>query len=122
MGDATFDRLSWPRQTSRLSLRPAGAEDLAALFEVGKLPDVAQWMPDRPTSYPAFVLRFGELGLLERTLGMELDGVVIGNLYLRTTEAWAQADMAELAGEEAEIGWCLSPAHQGHGYVTEGAT
>ena len=29
---------------------------------------------------------------------------------------------AARAGEEAEIGWCLSPAHQGHGYVTEAAT
>ena len=31
-------------------------------------------------------------------------------------------DTADRAGEEAEIGWCLSPAHQGHGYVTEAAT
>jgi RimJ/RimL family protein N-acetyltransferase len=78
-------------------------------------------MPERPTSYPEFVLRFGELGILARTLVMELDGEVIGDLYLHVTDAWAQEDVAGQAGQEAEIGWCLSPAHQGHGYVTEGA-
>jgi RimJ/RimL family protein N-acetyltransferase len=67
------------------------------------------------------VLRFGELGVLGRTLMLERDGVVIGDLYLHVTDAWAQEDMADRAGEEAEIGWCLSPEHQGHGYVTEGA-
>jgi RimJ/RimL family protein N-acetyltransferase len=118
---ATFDRISWPRRTDRLSIRPARSGDLRAVFDVRTRPEVGQWMPERPASYPAFVVRFGELGLLARTLVMDLDGVVIGDLYLQVTDAWAQMDTAARAGEEAEIGWCLSPAHQGHGYVTEAA-
>jgi RimJ/RimL family protein N-acetyltransferase len=53
---------------------------------------------------------------------MEVDGAVIGDLYLHVTDAWAQEDVADRAGQEAEIGWCLSPAHQGRGYVTEAVT
>jgi RimJ/RimL family protein N-acetyltransferase len=117
----TFDRISWPVLTERLAIRPATSDDLLAIYQVRTLPAVAHWMPERPTSYPAFVLRFGELNLLARTLVMELDGVVIGDLYLHLTDAWAQEDVADRAGQEAEIGWCLSPDHQGHGYVTEGA-
>jgi RimJ/RimL family protein N-acetyltransferase len=121
MAAAPFDRISWPVHTQRLTVRPATSADLRTVFEVRTLPEVAQWMPQRPTSYPEFVLRFGELGILARTLVMELDGDVIGDLYLHVTDAWAQEDVAGEAGQEAEIGWCLSPAHQGHGYVTEGA-
>jgi RimJ/RimL family protein N-acetyltransferase len=117
----TFDRITWPRRTARLSLRPATSDDLQAVFEIRTLPEVGYWMPDRPMSYDAFVLRFGELGLLARTLVTELDGVVVGDLYLRVGDGWAQEDTAALAGEEAEIGWCLSPAHQGHGFATESA-
>jgi RimJ/RimL family protein N-acetyltransferase len=121
MTAAPFDRISWPVRTERLALRPATSADLRAVFDVRTLPEVGQWMPERPTSYPEFVLRFGELGILARTLVMELDGEVIGDLYLHVTDAWAQEDVADGAGQEAEIGWCLSPAHQGHGYVSEAA-
>ncbi|WP_151082100.1 GNAT family N-acetyltransferase [Nocardioides cynanchi] len=121
MTTAVFDRVGWPVRTARLTVRPATSGDLRSIFETRTLPDVGQWMPDRPTSYPEFVLRFGELGVLARTLVMELDGVVIGDLYLHVTDAWAQEDVADRAGQEGEIGWCLSPAHQGHGYVSEAA-
>ena len=122
MTAAPFDRVSWPRRTSRLALRPATGDDLRAVFEIRSLPEVAQWMPGRPSSYAEFVLRVGEFDVLGRTLVLELDDVVIGDLYLRVSDAWSQVDTADRAGEEAEIGWCLSPAHQGHGYVTEAAT
>jgi RimJ/RimL family protein N-acetyltransferase len=121
MTAAPFDRISWPVRTERLALRPATSADLRAVVDVRTLPEVGQWMPERPTSYPEFVLRFGELGILARTLVMELDGEVIGDLYLHVTDAWAQEDVADGAGQEAEIGWCLSPAHQGLGYVSEAA-
>ena len=122
MSPAPFDRVSWPRRTARLSLRPATGDDLRAVFEIRALPEVGQWLPEQAASYETFVLRFGELGMLARTLVIELDGVVVGDLYLRVSDAWSQVDTADRAGEEAEIGWCLSPAHQGHGYVTEAAT
>lgn len=121
MSTAPCDRLTWPVHTERLTIRPATSADLRGIFDLRTLPGVAHWLPDRPTAYPDFVLRFGELGVLGRTLVLERDGEVIGDLYLHVTDAWAQEDMADRAGEEAEIGWCLSPDHQGHGYVTEGA-
>jgi RimJ/RimL family protein N-acetyltransferase len=121
MTTAAFDRVSWPLHTQRLTIRPATSADLRLIFEIRTLPEVAEWMPSRPTSYPEFVLGFGEAAVLERTLVMEVDGAVIGDLYLHVTDAWAQDDVADRAGQEAEIGWCLSPVHQGHGYVTEGA-
>lgn len=121
MTTEVFDRVTWPVRTERLTIRPATSGDLRAVFEVRTLPDVAQWMPDRPTSYPEFVMRFGELGVLARTLVIELDGAPIGDLYLHVTDAWAQEDVADRAGRQAEIGWCLSPVHQGHGYVSEAA-
>jgi RimJ/RimL family protein N-acetyltransferase len=121
MTTAAFDRVSWPLHTQRLTIRPATSADLRLIFEIRTLPEVAEWMPSRPTSYPEFVLGFGEAAVLERTLVMEVDGALIGDLYLHVTDAWAQDDVADRAGQEAEIGWCLSPAHQGHGYVTEGA-
>jgi RimJ/RimL family protein N-acetyltransferase len=119
---SAFPRLTWPRRTERLVLRPATSDDLRAVFDIRTLVEVGRWMPERPTSYPEFVLRFGELDVLGRTLVIELDGAVIGDLYLKVTDAWAQADTADRAGEEAEVGWCLSPAHQGRGYVSEAAT
>jgi RimJ/RimL family protein N-acetyltransferase len=121
MTAAVLDRVAWPVHTARLVIRPATSADLLAVFEIRTLPEVAEWMPGRPTSYAEFVLRSGQHDVLARTLVMELDGVMIGDLYLHVTDAWAQEDVADRAGEEAEIGWCLSPAHQGHGYVTEGA-
>jgi len=118
---SAFPRVTWPRTTERLVLRPATADDLRAVFETRTLVEVGRWMPERPTSYAEFVLRFGELDVLGRTLVIELAGEVIGDLYLKVDAAWSQADTADRAGEEAEVGWCLSPAHQGRGYVSEAA-
>lgn len=115
----TFELISWPRRTERLTIRPATGADLAAVFAYRSLPDVAEWMPSRPTSYDDWLLQLGA-AVLERTLVVELDGAVVGDLYLKVDDAWAQAEVrAGAARAVAEIGWCLSPAHQGRGYVTE---
>jgi RimJ/RimL family protein N-acetyltransferase len=78
-------------------------------------------MPDRPDSYEGFVMRLGKNDGLSRTLVMELDGAVIGDLYLHVTDPWAQAEVQDQVKDQqqAEIGWCLDPAQQGHGYATE---
>jgi RimJ/RimL family protein N-acetyltransferase len=118
----TFDRIPWPRHTARLTLRPASTADLPAVFAVRTLPDVAEWMPDHPTSYDEWLLRLGRGGVVDRMLVMELAGVVIGDLYLHVVDEWAQAEVREAARRaQAEIGWCLSPEHQGQGYVSEAA-
>jgi RimJ/RimL family protein N-acetyltransferase len=77
-------------------------------------------MPDLPASYDAWLLRLGRTGAVDRMLVMELDGGVIGDLYLHVQDGWAQAEVTDEAKQsQAEIGWCLSPDHQGKGYVTE---
>jgi len=55
-----------------------------------------------------------------RDLIVELDGQPIGDLMLRVSDAWAQSEVAGQArGVQAELGWCLHPAQQGHGYAVE---
>lgn len=123
MTDATFDRISWPRHTERLTLRPATTPDLPAVFAIRSRPDVAEWMPDQPTSYDDWLIKLGRIGVLGRMLVMECEGTVIGDLYLYVQDGWAQSEVAEAAQQtQAEIGWCLSPDHQGRGYVTEAMT
>ena len=119
----TFDRLSWPRRTARLTIRPCTTADLAAVYAVRSVPEVAEWMPSRPVDYEDFLLRQGASGAMERCLVMELDGAVIGDLYLHVEDAWTQAEVSEQGKRvQAEVGWCLSPHHQGRGYVTEAMT
>ena len=119
----TFERLSWPARTERLSFRPAEIADLPAVFAYRTLEDVAQWMPNRPASYDEWVLRLGGSDTMDRTLVLELEGTVIGDLYLRVEDGWAQREVSEGGrNAQAEIGWCLSPDHQGRGYVTEAVT
>jgi RimJ/RimL family protein N-acetyltransferase len=119
----TFERLSWPARTERLSFRPAVTADLPAVFAYRSREDVAQWMPDRPTSYDDWLMQLGKGEGLGRTLVLELEGQVIGDLYLHVENGWAQREVRE-GGEnsQAEIGWALSPDHQGRGYVTEAVT
>jgi RimJ/RimL family protein N-acetyltransferase len=116
-----FDRITWPRRTERLTIRPATTADLRAVFEIRRLPEVGRWMPERPDSYEGFVLRHGKHNAMPRTLVLELDGSVIGDLYLHVTDPWAQAEVEDQVKDQqqAEIGWCLDPAQQGHGYATE---
>jgi len=119
----TFQRLSWPKRTVRLSIRPCLAADLTAVYAVRSAPEVAEWIPAHPSSYENFVLGQGASRAMERCLVMELDGTVIGDLYLHVEDGWAQSEVKDAAKDsQAEIGWCLSPGHQGNGYVTEATT
>jgi RimJ/RimL family protein N-acetyltransferase len=119
----TFERTEWPRRTERLSIRPATVDDLPAVFAYRTLEDVGQWMPNRPASYDAWLVQLGK-DALPRTLVAEADGTIVGDLYLFVGDGWAQAEAPEPRGKDsqAEIGWCLSPEHQGLGYATEAVT
>ena len=123
VADVTFDRISWPRRTERLTIRPAETADLPAVFAIRSRKDVAEWMPDLPTSYDDWLLRLGRTGAVDRMLVVELDGVVIGDLYIHVEDAWTQVEVEDDGKRaQAEIGWCLSPDHQGKGYMTEATT
>jgi RimJ/RimL family protein N-acetyltransferase len=76
------------------------------------------------TRAPATVEEYGEQFLdhdsLAKTLILQLQGQVIGDLVLQVEDAWGQAEVIDRArGTQAELGWVLHPDHTGHGYATE---
>jgi RimJ/RimL family protein N-acetyltransferase len=57
---------------------------------------------------------------LTKTVIIELDGQVIGDLMLDVQDGWGQAEVADQArATQADLGWVLHPQHTGHGYATE---
>ena len=113
--------VAWPVRTDRLSFRPARVDDLAAVGAYRSLPEVSEWLPTAPATAEEHVAHIaGKPERLEKTLVVELDGTVIGDLFLSIEDAWGQAEVADRAAKvQAEVGWCLDPAHQGRGYATE---
>lgn len=112
----------WPVRTDRLVIRPATAEDADAMFDIRSRPEVGEWLPILPTDRAVWAERFADPDRLAMTLVFLLDGEIIGDLFLRVTDAWAQAEVEDRAKRtQAEIGWVLSPEHGGRGYATEGA-
>jgi RimJ/RimL family protein N-acetyltransferase len=117
---STLDEVSWPVRTARLSLRPARPADLDATWRFRQLDEVNRWMTSAPTSREDYRLTFEDLDRLAKTLVIELDGDVIGDLMIAIEDAWAQSEVATQArGVHAELGWCLDPTNQGRGYATE---
>ncbi len=115
-----LDDVSWPVHTARLTLRPASTADLDATWRFRQLDEVSRWMTSAPTSRADYRRKFEDPDRLAKTLVIELDGEVIGDLMLAIEDAWAQSEVATQAqGVQAELGWCLDPAHQGRGYASE---
>ena len=112
----------WPVRTDRLLIRPATPEDTEATWRIRSIPEVHEWLGRSFTDRAAYDERMADPAWQSRTLVIELDGEVVGDLYLELGDAWAQVEVADRAkGTQAEIGWVLSPAHAGHGYATEAA-
>jgi RimJ/RimL family protein N-acetyltransferase len=112
--------LVWPARTRRLSIRPLELDDFEAVQRYRLVESVDRWMTTSATDREAFRQRFEEAARLVKVLAIQLDGEVIGDLTLLIQDSGAMTDVRELArGAEAELGWCLNPQHQGHGYATE---
>jgi len=112
--------VDWPVRTERLLLRPAGSADVEATWRYRRLPEVNGWLTAAPTTIDRFRAYFDQPDRLAKTLMIELDGEVIGDLMLAVGDPYAQAEVADDAMEtQAELGWCLAPHHAGHGYATE---
>ena len=117
-----FQRLTWPARTERLLLRPLRADDVPAVFEIRRQPEVARWMSALPDDYEEFVQAFSDPARTDTMLVMLHDGALVGDLYLAVSDAWGQREVA--AGTkrtQAEIGWCVDPAYAGRGLASEGA-
>lgn len=117
---APLDRVAWPVRTERLSLRPATPADHAPVWRYRRLDTVNRWLTSAPATPEEFRIRFQAPESLAKTLVVELDGVVIGDLMVAVGDGWAQLEVAERArAVEAELGWVLDPGHAGRGYATE---
>ena len=117
---ARLQDVAWPIHTERLTLRPAVKADLDATWRIRRLDAVNQWITAAPADRESYRVHFEDSERLARTLVIELDGVVIGDLMLLIEDAWAQTEVAAQArGVQAELGWCLDPEQAGRGYATE---
>jgi RimJ/RimL family protein N-acetyltransferase len=120
MTSTTLDAITWPVRTARLTLRPATAGDLEAIWAFRRLDDVSRWITRAPATIEEFRTRFEDPDSLAKSIVIERDGQVIGDLMLEVKDAWAQAEVADRArGVQAELGWVLHPGHAGRGYGTE---
>ena len=118
--DSPLDAVSWPVRTARLQLRPAVAADADTTWPYRQLPAVAQWLTSAPATYEQYRAVFAHPPRLAKTLVVELEGVVVGDLMVAVEDAWAQAEVTEQArGVQAELGWAFHPDYGGQGYATE---
>lgn len=119
---STLDQVDWPLRTERLSIRPATEADVETTWRFRKLPEVGEWITRAPKEREEYAAQFLDPDRLAKTLVIELDGQVIGDLMLSIEDAWAQGEVEDQArGVQAELGWTLDPAHAGKGYATEAA-
>jgi RimJ/RimL family protein N-acetyltransferase len=115
-----LEAVSWPVRTARLQLRAATPQDAEATWAFRRLETVSHWMTRGTGTFEEYRAVFEHPPRLAKTLVVELEGRVIGDLMLAVEDAWAQAEVAEQAcGVQAELGWVLHPDYAGHGYATE---
>ncbi len=109
-----------PLETGRLRLRPMTRDDIDAVHAMHAREDVTRYLTHGPRTREEVaetVERLAAALQLETDddwiqPGIEVDGELVGLLYLKITSAQHLG---------AEIGWTLHPDHQGRGYATEGA-
>ena len=117
---ADIAALTWPKRTERLTLRRFEDGDVEALWQIRRQESVGRWMTSTSTDRVRFAELMADPERVAKTLVIERDGTVIGDLMLAPEDPWAQAEVVEQAkGTQAEIGWCLDPAAEGQGFATE---
>lgn len=117
-----FERVPWPVRTERLLLRPSGRDDLRRLYEIRALPGVSHWLTQAPASYEEYLARNDNPERMGATLVVELDGMLVGDLFLGVESPWSQLEAKDRASDTlGTIGWCVDPAYAGQGIATEAA-
>jgi len=103
-------------QTGRLLIRTLDRDDAAAFFSYRSLPEVTRYQSWKPAGFREIVefliknetVRPGQTGSwLQLAICLE-DGRLIGDIGMHFLE-----------NDQMEIGYTLSPAHQGAGYASE---
>lgn len=119
---ADLEALPWPVRSERLVLRPATTADTEATWSFRRLDAVSRWLTRAPATFAEHKAQFEEPRSLAKTLIVEHDGEVVGDLMVSIGNAWAQAEVSDGAvGVQAELGWVISPDHAGQGFGTEAA-
>jgi len=118
--DSPLDAVEWPVRTERLLIRRVADADVEATWTYRRLDEVSRWITAAPQDLDAYRAMFTEEERLAKTLVVELDGVVVGDLMLAVEDAWAQAEVRDQGkGTQAEVGYVLDPAYAGKGLATE---
>lgn len=116
----SLEAIVWPVRTERLTVRRADREDLDATWEFRRLDNVSRWLTRAPATFADYQAEYEKPSSLAKTLVVELDGVVIGDLMLQVEDGWAQAEAVHDArAVQAELGCVLHPDFTGRGYATE---
>jgi len=113
------DDVAWPVEVDGLVLRLATLDDVEATWRYRQLASVSQWLTSGPATFDEYRARYSNPAWLDRTVVLERDDEVIGDLMLGIEDAWSQTEISEQAvGVHGNLGWVLDPAHEGHGYAT----
>jgi RimJ/RimL family protein N-acetyltransferase len=110
----------YPLESSRLSFRPFGQDDLSALLAIHSMPEVARYLYWEPRTRD-------EIGaVLERKSGStsiraEGDTLALATILKETGELIGDCSLIWLSRDhrQGEIGFIFHPDHQGRGYATE---
>ena len=117
---SALDSLDWPVRTERLLIRRPTAADAETTWRYRRQEAVSRWMTSASTDLDEYRARFEDPQRMAKTMVVEHDGALVGDLMLAVEDAWAQAEVEELGkGVHAELGWCLDPAYGGRGLATE---
>src|SRR6476646_8344560 len=92
-----LERVDWPAHTPRLSIRPATTADLEATWSHRRLDAVTKWLTRAPQTLEEYRNWFEDPATMAKTLIIERDGVVIGEMMLAVEDAWSQAEVREHA-------------------------
>ena len=119
MGSDLAD-VAWPLRTERLLLRRTTDADVEKVWRYRRLDGVSNWLTAAPQSLEEFRRYYDIPERLAKTLVIEVDGEVIGDLMVDLGSPYAQAEVKdEAACTQAELGWCIAPEHAGRGYAKE---
>lgn len=114
------DGVPWPVVTARLQLRPARLDDMEATWGFRRLDSVSRWLTRLPRTLEEHRAELGAADSLAKSLVIEQDGRVIGDLMVAIGDAWAQAEVADQArAVQADLAWVLHPDSTGQGLATE---
>ena len=112
----------YPVRTPQLALRPFMPDDLDALYDFHRLPEVARYLYNEPrTRAEVSVLLHGKLAASSLTadgkaLCLAAELAATGQLVGDCTLFWLSR-----AHQQGEIGFVFHPAFQGRGLATEAA-